>query len=120
MANVLRGLTIGLSVIGQPLALVGQMVPVHTKEDLASYQTAMQPRTLETYRGSWEDMDYSLPLGVDANSAIKLELGYMGGMVQRKIIFKGSGNSNGPITLDTSSGELVKIPDLVVGNQGNK
>ncbi|MFM5268716.1 hypothetical protein ACET9V_21385 [Aeromonas caviae] len=55
---------------------------------MASYQTAMQPRTLETYRGSWEDMVYSLPLEVDTNSAIKLELGYLGGMVQREFIFK--------------------------------
>ncbi len=89
VANLLRGLTIGLSVIGQPLALVGQMVPVHTKEDLASYQTAMQPRTLETYRGSWEDMVYSLPLGVDANSAIKLELGYLGGHDSAGVYFQG-------------------------------
>ncbi len=96
------------------------MVPVRSKEDLARCQAAMQPKTLETQRGRWDDIVYSMPLGVDTNSAIKLELGYMGGMVQRKIIFKGSGNNNGPITLDTSSGELVKIPDLVVGNQGNK
>lgn len=73
-----------------------------------------------TLRGRWDDMVYTLPLGIDINSTIKLELGYMGGMVQRKIIFKGSGNNNGPITLDTSSGELEKMPALVVGNQGNK
>ena len=120
MANLLRGLTIGLSVIGQPLALVGQMVPVHTKEDLASYQTAMQPRTLETYRESWEDMVYSLPLGVDANSAIKLELGYLGGMIQREFIFKGCCSSSGPVTLNGYNGELDTISALVVGNRENK
>ena len=119
MANLLRGLTIGLSVIGQPLALVGQTVPVHTKEDLASYQTAMQPRTLETYRGSWEDMVYSLPLGVDTNSAIKLKLGYLGGMIQREFIFKGSSNSSGSVTLNGSSGDLGTMPALVVGKLGN-
>ncbi|MGK8174047.1 hypothetical protein ACRS1R_02735 [Aeromonas dhakensis] len=56
---------------------------------MASYQTAMQPRTLETYHGCWDDMVYSLPLGVDTNSAIKLELSYLGGMIQREFIFKG-------------------------------
>jgi len=61
---------------------------LYTKEDLASYQTAMQPRTLETYRGSWEDMVYSLPLGVDANSAIKLELGYLGGHDSAGVYFQ--------------------------------
>ncbi len=96
------------------------MVPVHTKEDLASYQTAMQPRTLETYRGSWDELIYTLPLSVDTNSAIKLELGYLGGMVQRQLIFKGLGNSNGPITLEASQGELDSMPALIVGKQGNK
>ncbi|MND87380.1 hypothetical protein D3C77_236970 [compost metagenome] len=120
MANLLRGLTIGLSVIGQPLARVSQMVPVHTKEDLASYQAAMQPRTLETYRGRWDDMVYFLPLGVDTNTAIKLELGYLGGMIQREFIFKGSSNSSGPVTLNGSSGDLGTMPALVVGKQGNK
>ncbi len=94
-------------------------MPVHTKEDLASYQTAMQPRTLETYRGSWEDMVYSLPLGVDTNSAIKLKLGYLGGMIQREFIFKGSSNSSGPVTLNGSSGDLGTMPALVVGKLGN-
>ena len=116
----LRGQTIGLKVIGQPLARAGQMVPMRSKEDLARYQAAMQPKTLETQRGRWDDMVYTLPLGIDTNTAIKLELGYMGGMVQRQFVFKGSGNSNGPITLDTSSGELKNMPALVVGNQGNK
>lgn len=116
----LRGHTIGLQVIGQPLARAGQMVPMRSKEDLARYQAAMQPKTLETQRGRWDDMVYTLPLGIDTNTAIKLELGYMGGMVQRQFVFKGSGNSNGPITLDTSSGELKNMPALVVGNQGSK
>ncbi len=65
-------------------------------------------------------MVYTLPLGVDTNTAIKLELGYMGGMVQRKFVFKGNGNSGGPITLNSSSGELSSMPALVVGKQGNK
>jgi len=120
VANLLRGVTIGLSVIGQPLVLVGQMVPVHTKEDLASYQTAMQPRTLETYRGSWDELIYTLPLSVDTNSAIKLELGYLGGMIQREFIFKGKSSSGGPVTLSGSSGELDTMSALVVGNRGNK
>ncbi len=96
------------------------MVPVHTKEDLASYQAAMQPRTLETYLGRWDDMVYSLPLGVDTNSAIKLELGYLGGMIQREFIFKDSSSSGGPVTLNSSSGDLGTMPALVVGKQGNK
>ncbi|WP_368182246.1 hypothetical protein [Aeromonas sp. R7-5] len=96
------------------------MVPVRSKEDLARYQAAMQPRTLETQRGGWDGLVYTLPLGVDTNSAIKLELGYMGGMVQRQFVFKGSGNSNGPIILDTSSGEVNSMPALIVGTQGNK
>jgi hypothetical protein len=116
----LRGQTIGLKVTGQPLARAGQMVPVRSKEDLARYQAAMQPRTLETQRGRWDEMVYSLPLGVDTNSAIKLELGYLGGMIQREFIFKGNGNSGGPITLNSSSGELSSMPALVVGKQGNK
>ncbi|WP_421167632.1 toxin VasX [Aeromonas dhakensis] len=116
----LRGQTIGLKVIGQPIARAGQMVPVRSKEDLARYQAAMQPRTLETQRGRWDEMVYTLPLGVDTNSAIKLELGYLGGMVQRQFVFKGNGNSGGPITLNSSSGELSSMPALVVGKQGNK
>ncbi|WP_368178240.1 hypothetical protein [Aeromonas sp. R7-1] len=94
------------------------MVPVRSKEELARYQATMQPRTLETQRGRWDDLVYTLPLGVDTNSAIKLELGYMGGMVQRQFVFKGNGNSGGPITLNSSSGELSSMPALVVGKQG--
>ncbi|MFM1681369.1 hypothetical protein [Aeromonas salmonicida] len=75
---------------------------------------------LETKRGRWDELVYTLPLGVDTNSAIKLELGYLGGMVRRAFIFKGSGNSNGPIILDSSCGWLGSMPALVVGSQGNQ
>jgi hypothetical protein len=34
-------------------------------------------------------MVYSLPLGVDANSAIKLELGYLGGHDSAGVYFQG-------------------------------
>ncbi|MGY4028397.1 hypothetical protein ACW5WQ_21030 [Aeromonas rivuli] len=116
----LRGQTIGLSVIGQPLTRAGQMVPVRSKEDLARYKAAMQPKTLETQCGRWDGMVYTLPLGVDTNTAIKLELGYLVGMVQRQFVFKGSGNNNGAITLDARRGEVNSMPALVVGTQGNK
>ncbi len=116
----LRGQTIGLKVIGQPIARAGQMVPVRSKEDLTRYQAAMQPRTLGTQRGRWDDMVYSLPLGIDTNSAIKLELGYLGGMIQRQFVFKGSSSSGGPVTLNSSNGDLGTMPALVVGKQGNK
>ena len=106
----LRGQTIGLKVIGQPLARAGQMVPIRSKEDLGRYQAAMQPKVIETLRGRWDELVYTLPLGVDTNSAIKLELGYLGGMVRWEFIFKGSGNSNGSIILDSSSGELGSMP----------
>ncbi|WP_368182248.1 hypothetical protein [Aeromonas sp. R7-5] len=95
------------------------MVPVRSKEDLARYQAAMQPKTLETQRGRWDDIVYSMPLGVDTNSAIKLKLGYLGGMIQREFIFKGSSNSSGPVTLNGSSGDLGTMPALVVGKLGN-
>ncbi|MFQ2156954.1 T6SS effector BTH_I2691 family protein [Aeromonas hydrophila] len=116
----LRGQTIGLKVIGQPIARAGQMVPVRSKEDLTRYQAAMQPRTLETQRGRWDEMVYTLPLEIDTNSAIKLELGYLGGMIQRQFVFKGSSSSGGPVTLNSSSGDLGTMPALVVGKQGNK
>ncbi|MDR6996659.1 hypothetical protein J2Y65_003365 [Aeromonas salmonicida] len=80
----------------------------------------LPPKVIETQRGRWDELVYILPLGVDTNSAIKLELGYLGGMVQRQFIFKDSGNSNGPITLDANQGELNSMPALVVGKQGNK
>ncbi|WP_324018247.1 hypothetical protein [Aeromonas caviae] len=63
-------------------------------------------------------MVYSLPLGVDTNSAIKLELCYLGGMIQREFIFKGSSSS--PVTLNSCSGALGTMPALVVGKQGSK
>ncbi|WP_421345565.1 toxin VasX [Aeromonas veronii] len=116
----LRGQTIGLKVISQPIAKAGQMIPARSKEELARYQVAMQPKTLETQRGRWDDLVYTLPLGVDINTAIKLELGYLGGMVQQEFIFKGSSSSSGPITLATSSGGLGTMPALMVGKQGNR
>ncbi|MFM5729578.1 toxin VasX [Aeromonas caviae] len=116
----LKGQTIGLSVMGQPLARAGQMVPIRSKEDLVRYQAAMKPRSLETQRGRWDEMVYTLPLGIDTNSAIKLELGYLGGMIQRQFVFKGSSSSGGPVTLNSSSGDLGTMPALVVGKQGNK
>ncbi|MEZ6933660.1 MULTISPECIES: T6SS effector BTH_I2691 family protein [Aeromonas] len=115
----LRGQTIGLKVIGQPIARAGQMVAARSKEELVRYQAAMQPKVIETLRGRWDDMVYSLPLGVDINSAIKLELGYLGGMIQREFIFKGSSSSSGPVTLNSSSGDLGTMPALVVGKLGN-
>jgi hypothetical protein len=72
----LRGQTIGLKVIGQALARAGQMVPARSKEDLVRYQAAMQPWVIETLRGRWDELIYTLPLGVDTNTSIKLELGY--------------------------------------------
>lgn len=75
---------------------------------------------VETLRECWDDMVYSLPLGVDINSAIKLELGYLGGMIQRECIFKGNSSSGGPVTLNSCSGDLGTMPALVVGKQGNK
>ncbi|HAT05927.1 MAG TPA: hypothetical protein DCS77_09430 [Aeromonas salmonicida] len=116
----LRGQTIGLNVTSQPLASAGQMIPARSKEELDRYHAAMQPKAIEALRGRWDDMVYSLPLGVDTNSAIKLELGYLGGMVQREFIFKGSSNSGGPVTLNSSSGDLGTMPALVVGKQGNR
>ncbi|AHE50652.1 membrane protein putative [Aeromonas hydrophila 4AK4] len=115
----LRGQTIGLKVIGQPIARAGQMIPARSKEELDRYLVAMKPKVIETLRGRWDDMVYSLPLGVDTNSAIKLELGYLGGMSQREFIFKGSSTSSGPVTLNGSSGDLGTMPALVVSKLGN-
>ena len=92
----LRGQTIGLKVIEQPLAKASQMVPACSKEDLVRYQVAMQPKTLEMQRGRWDELVYTLPLGGDTNTAIKLELGYLGCMIQREFIFKSSSNSGSP------------------------
>ena len=96
------------------------MVAARSKEELDRYQAAMQPKMIDTLRGRWDDMVYSLPLEVDTNSAIKLELGYLGGMVQREFIFKGNSSSGGPVTLNSCSGDLGKISTLVVGKQGNE
>ena len=111
----LRGQTIGLNVTSQPLASAGQMIPARSKEELDRYHAAMQPKVIETQRGRWDELVYILPLGVDTNSAIKLELGYLGGMIQREFLFKGRSNSGGPVTLETSSGGLSTMPALVVG-----
>lgn len=116
----LRGQTIGLNVTSQPLASAGQMIPARSKEELDRYLAAMKPKIIDTLRGRWDDMVYSLPLEVDTNSAIKLELGYLGGMVQREFIFKGNSSSGGPVTLNSCSGDLGTMPALVVGKQGNK
>ncbi len=116
----LRGQTIGLKIISQPLAKAGQMIPARSKEELDRYQAEMKPKVIETLRGRWDELVYSLPLGVDTNSAIKLELGYLGGMIQREFIFKGSSSSSGPVTLNSSSGDRGTMPALVVGKQGNK
>lgn len=116
----LRGQTIGLNVTSQPLASAGQMIPARSKEELDRYHAAMQPKVIETQRGRWDELVYILPLGVDTNLAIKLELGYLGGMIQREFLFKGSCNSGGPVTLETSSGGLSTMPALVVGKQGSK
>ncbi|MCO4210480.1 hypothetical protein M2R29_21370 [Aeromonas hydrophila] len=116
----LRGQTIGLNVTSQPLASAGQMITARSKQELDRYLAAMKPKVIETLHGSWDDMVYSLPLGVDTNSAIKLELGYLGGMIQREFIFKGKSSSGGPVTLSGSSGELDTMSALVVGNRGNK
>ncbi len=116
----LRGQTIGLNVTSQPLASAGQMIPARSKEELDRYLAAMKPKMIDTLRGSWEDMVYSLPLEVDTNSAIKLELGYLGGMIQREFIFKGSSSSSGSVTLNGYNGELDTMSALVVGNRENK
>lgn len=116
----LRGQTIGLNVTSQPLASAGQMIPARSKQELDRYLAAMKPKMIETLRGRWDDMVYSLPLGVDTNSAIKLELGYLGGMIQREFIFKGSSSSSGSVTLNGYNGELDTMSALVVGNRENK
>ncbi len=96
------------------------MIPARSKQELDRYLAAMKPKVIETLRGRWDDMVYSLPLGVDTNSAIKLDLGYLGGMIQRKFLFKGSSSSGGPVTLNSSSGDLGTMLELVVGKQGDK
>ncbi|MCU9923618.1 hypothetical protein [Aeromonas caviae] len=65
-------------------------------------------------------MVYSLSLEVDTSLAIELALGYLGGMIQREFIFKGNSSSGGPVTLNSCSGDLGTMPELVVGKQGNK
>ncbi|MFK0668158.1 hypothetical protein [Aeromonas salmonicida] len=85
----LRGQTIGLNVPSQPLASAGQMIPAPSKEELDRYHAAMLPKVIETQRGRWDELVYILPLGVDTNSAIKLELGYFGWHGTASIYFQG-------------------------------
>ncbi|HDU8489213.1 hypothetical protein [Aeromonas hydrophila] len=75
---------------------------------------------LEPQFGSLGGMVYTLPLGIDTNSAIKLELVYSEGMILREYIFKGGSSSGSTVILNSSSGDLGKMPALVVGKQGNK
>ncbi len=51
-------------------------------------------------------MVYTLPLGIDTNSAIKLELVYFEGMILREYIFNGGSSSGGTVILNSSSGDL--------------
>ncbi len=96
------------------------MISARSKQELDRYLAAMKPKVIEALRGRWDDMVYTLPLGVDTNLAIKLELCYLGGMIQREFIFKGNSSSVGPVTLNSCSGDLGTMPALVVGKQGNK
>ncbi len=95
------------------------MISARSKQELDRYLAAMKPKVIEALRGRWDDMVYTLPLGIDTNSAIKLELVYFEGMIQRECIFKGSSSSGGPVTLNSSSGDLGTMPALVVGKLGN-
>lgn len=52
------------------------MIPARSKQELGRYFASMKPKMIETLHRSWDDMLYSLPLGIDTNSAIKLELVY--------------------------------------------
>ena len=61
---------------------------------------------LETQYGSLGGMVYTLPLGIDTNSAIKLELVYFEGMILRECIFKG-GRSSGGTESEESTGLLL-------------
>ncbi|HHW4402645.1 TPA: hypothetical protein ACUNCG_003281 [Aeromonas hydrophila] len=90
----------------QPLASADQMISARSKQELGRYLATMKPKVIETLRGRWDDMVYSRSLGVDTNSAIKLELGYLGGMIQREYIFNGGSSSGGTVILNSSSGDL--------------
>ena len=76
----------------------------------------MQPRQIATQGGRWDGLVYTQPLGVPTDMVIKLELGYLGGLVQRDVIFQGSGDSDGTIELQSSSGGPGSMPALLVGN----
>ena len=64
---------------------------------------------LEPQYGILGGMVYTLPLGIDTNSAIKLELVYFEGMILREHIFKSG----------SCCGDLGKMPALVVGKLAN-
>lgn len=110
----LKGQTIGLRIVSQPLAKAGQRVP---STDITRYQAAMRPKELISYNGHWNGMVYSLPLEVDTGTAIKLELGYMGSMTSQSFFFKGIGNDDGPMQLDIVTGALDSMPALIVGSR---
>ncbi|MFM4822921.1 hypothetical protein [Aeromonas hydrophila] len=95
------------------------MIPARSKQELGRYFASMKPKMIETLHRSWDDMLYSLPLGIDTNSAIKLELVYFEGMLLREHIFKSGSCSGGSVILNNSSGDLGKMPALVVGKLGN-
>ncbi|MCV3274689.1 hypothetical protein [Aeromonas hydrophila] len=61
---------------------------------------------LEPQYGSLGGMVYTLLLGIDTNSAIKLELVYFEGMILREYIFNGGSSSGGTVILNSSSGDL--------------
>jgi hypothetical protein len=50
---------------------------------------AIRPKTLETQRGRWDELVYTLPLSVVIYSAIKLELGYFGWHGTARVYFQG-------------------------------
>ena len=61
------------------------------------YVDRQHSKLIETLRGRWDDMVYTLPLGVDTNTAIKLELGYLGGMVQRQFFSRATAIATAPL-----------------------
>lgn len=117
----LKGQTIGLRIVGHPLAKAGQRVSLYSQADVDRYQASMKPKEITSHTGRWDGLVYNLPLDVDTNTAVKLELGYLGSMNSQPYFFKGSSNNDGPIQLEVSTGVLDAMPALVVGaQQGNK
>lgn len=116
-ASRLRGRSTHIISRANLMILPWQMVPVRSKEDLVRYHAAQSDRnTARMLR--WVGLYPAA--GVDTNTTIKLEQGYLGGMIQREFIFKGRSSSGGPVTLDSSSSssELGTMPALVVGSKG--